>query len=525
MKRKGDVKQKRTILTVVLTAASLAMLSAQTVERLTDSLLYRVETQATVGSGDHSPLWLNANRYGLSSVESKYGYLRGAVERPLSADDGRRWGVGYGVDMAAATGMTSRLVVQQAFVEARWMKGVLTIGSKEQPMELKNQQLSSGSQTLGINARPVPQVRLSLPDYWEVPYTKGWVALKGHIAYGMTTDDGWQKDFTAQQQRYTEHTLLHTKAGYLRIGKEEKPVSVELGLEMACQFGGTSYKVEGPNDDMVYHNAQNVKSFLKAFVPFSGSDATDDVFNNTEGNSLGSWIARVNLDYEKWNLGVYGEHFFEDQSSMFLLDYNGYGSGDEWDEKKDSRFFLYDLKDMMLGAELTLKDCRWLNKILVEYLYTKYQSGPLYHDHTSAISEHISGRDNYYTHHLFTGWQHWGMVMGNPLYLSPLYNDDSTIKVKNSRFVAWHFGLSGQPTSRLHYRLQATMQKGWGTYEWLYPDPRKNFSLMAEVAYELPRGWTVKGAVGYDSGDIYGDNCGFQLTVAKRGVIKLNSKH
>ena len=240
MKRKGDVKQKRTILTVVLTAASLAMLSAQTVERLADSLLYRVETQATVGSGDHSPLWLNASRYGLSSVESKYGYLRGAVERPLSADDGRRWGVGYGVDMAAATGMTSRLVVQQAFVEARWMKGVLTIGSKEQPMELKNQQLSSGSQTLGINARPVPQVRLSLPDYWEVPYTKGWVALKGHIAYGMTTDDGWQKDFTAQQQRYTEHTLLHTKAGYLRIGKEEKPVSVELGLEMACQFGGTS---------------------------------------------------------------------------------------------------------------------------------------------------------------------------------------------------------------------------------------------------------------------------------------------
>ena len=91
--------------------------------------------------------------------------------------------------------------------------------------------------------------------------------------------------------------------------------------------------------------------------------------------------------------------------------------------------------------------------------------------------------------------------------------------------MAWHFGLSGQPTSRLHYRLQATMQKGWGTYEWLYPDPRKNFSLMAEVAYELPRGWTVKGAVGYDSGDIYGDNCGFQLTVAKRGVIKLNSKH
>ena len=84
--------------------------------------------------------------------------------RPLSNDDGRRWGVGYGVDLALAAGFTSTLVIQQAYIEARWLKGVLTVGAKEQPMELKNQELSSGSQTLGINARPVPQVRIALPD-------------------------------------------------------------------------------------------------------------------------------------------------------------------------------------------------------------------------------------------------------------------------------------------------------------------------------------------------------------------------
>ena len=111
------------------------------------------------------------------------------------------------------------------------------------------------------------------------------------------------------------------------------------------------------------------------------------------------------------------------------------------------------------------------------------------------------------------------MVMGNPLYLSPLYNDDSTIKVKNSRFVAWHLGLSGQPTSRLHYRLLATMQKGWGTYELLYPDPRKNFSMMGEVSYQLPKGWTIRGAVAFDSGEIYGSQQGLQLTVSKRGLL------
>ena len=106
-------------------------------------------------------------------------------------------------------------------------------------MELKNSELSSGSQTLGINARPIPQVRIALPDYWTIPYTKNWLAVKGHIAYGMTTDDGWQKDFTKQEMRYNEHTLYHSKAGYLKVGPGK--LTAELGLEMACQFGGKIY--------------------------------------------------------------------------------------------------------------------------------------------------------------------------------------------------------------------------------------------------------------------------------------------
>ena len=96
------------------------------------------------------------------------------------------------MDVAAAFNYTSNFVVQQAYVEGRWNKGVLTLGSKEYPMELKNQQLSTGSQTLGINARPVPQARLALPDYWVVPGTKGWISVKGHIAYGKTTDVRWR---------------------------------------------------------------------------------------------------------------------------------------------------------------------------------------------------------------------------------------------------------------------------------------------------------------------------------------------
>lgn len=105
-------------------------------KRLDRGLGYRVETQASF-SKDHTPLWLNANKYGLSSLEKANGYLRAAVERPLAMDSAHRWGIGYGVDLVAPLHYTSDVIVQQAFAEVRWLHGVLSVGSKEYPMELK----------------------------------------------------------------------------------------------------------------------------------------------------------------------------------------------------------------------------------------------------------------------------------------------------------------------------------------------------------------------------------------------------
>ena len=136
---------------------------------LARGLRYDVELQGSASHGK-TPLWLNANRYGLSSLDESNGYVRGSVIRPLATDSARRWGIGYGLDVAAAYGYTSVPIVQQAFVEARWLHGVLSVGSKHYPMQLRNNALSSGAQTLGINARPVPQVRLALPEYWTLPF-------------------------------------------------------------------------------------------------------------------------------------------------------------------------------------------------------------------------------------------------------------------------------------------------------------------------------------------------------------------
>lgn len=73
---------------------------------------YQVEMQGSFSHGK-TPLWLNANKYGLSSLSSTNGYLRGSLVRPLSLDSARRWGIGYGADVAVPLHYTSHVVVQQ----------------------------------------------------------------------------------------------------------------------------------------------------------------------------------------------------------------------------------------------------------------------------------------------------------------------------------------------------------------------------------------------------------------------------
>ena len=494
-------------------------------QRSTHGLEYGTEMSATLSDGDHAPFWLTSNRYGLSSVERNSAYLRAGIFRDVSRDDAYRWRLGYGADFVLAANFTSTFVVQQLYADLQYRALELSVGSKERPMELKNNRLSSGSQTLGINARPVPQVRVGIPEWTNVPLTRGWLQVKGHIGYGMMTDDKWQHDFTHRQSRYADHALYHSKAGYLRIANEDYdyPLSLEAGLEMAAQFGGTTWRpVNGVMTEM--RNETGAKAFWHAFIP-GGSDSyeKDAEFNNVEGNQLGSWMLRVNYDRRYWRLSVYADQFFEDHSGMFHLDYDGYGTGTEWNKKKTRRYLFYGLKDIMLGAELNLKQGTWVRDIVAEYVYTKYQSGPIYHDHNPNISDHIGGNDNYYNHLIYPGWQHWGQVMGNPLYRSPIYNNDGRIEVENNRFMAFHLGISGRPIPQLDYRFLGTWQEGFGSYDRPFTKSRRQLSLMAEAHYafdtRMLQGWSVGMAFGYDHGTIVGDNFGAQFTIRKSGLL------
>ncbi len=493
---------------LLLCLALFACPAAYAQSALTDAgkqVEYKVEVQQSSSNGD-TPLWLTANRYGLSSVEKNNGYLRAAVRHNVDADSLRKWRIGYGADVALSYNYASTFNVQQLYADFQYKLVRLTVGAKERPANLKNAELSSGSQTLGINARPVPMVRIELPEYWNISGRGNWAAIRAHFAYGMMTDGSWQRAYANADGmascNYIDKALLHTKAGFLRLGNAKKfPLVFEGGLEWATLFGGKSRQSEADGVKL----GHGIKDFAKAVFGM-GADYTDGIYANSQGNTLGSWLARLTWHGKDWSLGVYYDHFFEDHSQMFL-EYGWY--------------------DGLVGVEAHLPKNRFVDAVVYEYMKTTYQSGPVYHDHTDAVPDQISAADNYYNHLQYVGWEHWGQAMGNPLFVSPLYNHTSDLSFTCNRFKVHHVGISGTPAPTVHYRVLYTHERGLGTYGVPFDEARTSHSMLFEGCYApqqigsgaVGRGWQFRGALAFDKGDLIGNNFGFQLTVSKVGLL------
>lgn len=493
----------------------LSIFQAKAQHSLFEGLSTRYEMQMSI-SDNQTPLWLNANRYGVSSLTNTNGYVRVGLSNDSALDQKNIWRLGYGLDIIGAYHHTTNAFVQQLYADLSYRWFTLSIGSKQRAMEMKNNMLSSGSQTLGINAHPIPQVRIGIEEYKSLSFTNDWLSIKGHISYGFMSDGKWQKKYTNDESKWSDRTLYHSKAGYIRIGKESRPLCFELGLEMATIFGGTVHWIDGDGKPTIFNGGKGVSSFWNAFIP-GGSDfqEAEQGYINVEGDQLGSWVTRLSYKTQCYDVSVYADHFFEDHSALYHLGYYGYGKDGDW-QKRSRKLYLYPLKDGLIGTEITLKKQTRLKNVVLEFINTRFQSGPIYHDHTATVLDQIAGQDNYYNHTYYPGWQYYGQVIGNPLYLSPINNNDGDLEIKDNRFFAWHLGFLGDISKTLSYRMLASWQKGFGTYRTPYSMPKENIGLMAEVKYDCSK--KVKGlhlcaAYGFDKGKLIGNNNGFQMSI------------
>lgn len=494
-----------------LVAVLLALCAAVPAARaaVADSLQWNVSLTATASGGRNTPFWLVSNRQGLANVEKDFGYARLALSLPEQRSGHWRWE--GGADIALGWRMQSTLTVQQLWAGAGYRCLGAWVGCRELPDIFGDKALSSGNLLFSGNARPLPQVRLGIFDYADIWGLRGWLAIKGYLAFGAFTDSAWQRSWWAEGQKRSEHVLYHSKGVWLRNGNPDVfPLTLECGLEMGTQFGGIIYK-----GDEVWHMPKNLKAWWKALVPKGGESTTPtEEQTNVQGNMTGCWDFRLAWTPKEadWAVKAYYEHYFEDHSQLYVE---------------------YAWKDGLWGVEGQLPANPFVDKVVYEYLYTKDQTGAVYWDHNDAITEQVSGRDNYYNHYLYSGWQHWGMGMGNPLVLSPIWNAGRESYFRSTRVEGHHFGVSGSPLPTLGWRVLASVTRNWGNYAATeYGGPldkvETTCSLLAEVTWRPAsrslRGWEATLGIAGDTGGLTGRNLGMMLTIGKRGWWNFTSK-
>jgi len=475
---------------------------------------YKAETFGSIASEEHTPFWTVNQNWGAVPLNSDNFYVRGGVfhKQTLNKD----WSFEAGFDLIGGNDSSYGDVwVQQLYGRLNWKIWRLDIGSREDYISLLNPYLSSGDFIHSNNARPLPEVKISMPDFWLVPYSKGNFFLKGEVSIGKYLDSNWQEETASPYlQNYTKDILSHHKSIYFRFGdmQNKHKMQFTVGMTHSTQWGGTLYKykkdINGVWGYEITKQPKGLDDFLRMFIAKEGSSSSSNADNlYVSGSQIGSYIFKYDYKLDNQDvLSAYIHHFFDDGSGMVFENY----------------------RDNMLGIEYRSNKKSILSGAVFEYIYTKQQTGPIHHNELMD-EEHYhlkpkgNGNDNYYNNTDYVqGPSHFGKSMGTPLLLSPEYNKDGTLNFKSSRIIAFHLGAEGYLRPDLHYRVLLTTGQSWGRYYFPYTKVKNGFASLLEFKYDFPvsTGFQTKLSVGYDNGQFFGgDTFGASISLIKRGVL------
>ena len=450
----------------------------------------------SAATGKYTPFWIVSNKYGTIPLDAGNAFLRTTVNHRQSLGNELHWSAG--LDLLAVTPRYRNVYVQQLYTAFQYKSLCLTIGSFENYSSLWDKELSSGDLVHSANARPVPEINLSIPRFTALPFTKRRLQYKGDFALGRSFDTQYLQSYFDDSRYYVKNVLWHHKSLQIRFLDPQKPFTVVAGIKHHAQWGGTS------TNPALGKQPQTFKDLIRILLGKSGDEnASPSDQINVLGNHYGSYDLQFGYLNEAFDIHFYYQHFFDDVSGRELMNF----------------------PDGLWGLQFDIPNFTWINKIVVEFLDTRYQSGPIHYlwfDH-DRYPGYGGGRDNYYNNGEYTtGVSYFNRGIGSPLLTSPEYNEDNATGFKDNRIRAFHLGFQGYLSKQLLYRILATSTESRGVMSRPYVKKKNNIACVAKISYCHPRlkNWLFSGEVATDYGSLYGNNAGICLSVKKTGIIK-----
>ena len=451
------------------------------------------------------PFWARTGEDGVLPVTSS-GLA--AMGMDISFADKKGWYFDAGLNLAGAVAEPGHLnlskvygVVDRLYVGGGWRMFHLDVGMRPRQRELSDVSVSGGNFMYSRNARNMPGINLWTD--W-IYFEKGhWFGIKGNISHYQTIDD-----------RYVSGTLIHNKSLFAKVSLWSK-VELIAGLDHWAQWGGVS--------PMYGKQPFSVSNYWKVFVAGrGGEDATLSDQVNVLGNHLGREVLRINWLCQSFTMSLQYDKPFED------------GSGMKYKNAPDgiwSLQFLFNDKDA------------WVTDLVLEYIGTTWQSGPL-HDRPATEAEMkeqdpdghyygkivLGGCDNYFGNGYYvSGWTHDRRIIGLPLIIPDAPDAHGIIRrVASTRLRGCHLGLKGVISRKLPYALKATYTKNYGRYNQPATSYFASEPWQVSLAFETVIGQRIwdrlpmEVAVGVygDMGQLYPQSVGLVLKLSYLGSHK-----
>ena len=454
------------------------------------TLHYYLSSTLLTSTGKSAAFWGVSNRYGTISVKPNSAMLKTGIFTEFDTLRKNKFDYSFGVDLINRVDGNYKATFQQYFLKIKYRFLTLQGGRIEEYLGDQDSTLSSGGLLWSGNAQPMPKVTIGILNYTPVPFTHGYLEIKGALSHGWFEKDA-----------YVKNEWLHHKYIYLQAGGK-LPVKVHFGLHHHVQWGGTSPDFgklpSSFKDYLVVFRGKQVDGDSSFII--DNPDVPIGEFSNRIGNHLGSRNIGLDIETKPVKISLYYQTIFEDNS------------GYRW----------HNMPDGLWGISIKLKHVRWLSNVAYEYLNTTDQS-------MSWAQDREAGEpDDYFNHSIYkNGWSYNDFTIGTPLITSPallkqlgVNTDIKQDYLRNNKLSSHHLGCKGL-LNKINYKLFLTYSKNSGTYTFPFSISKESVSTYLELTKQLERFYhlEVSLATAIDFGSLYGNNGSVLLTLRKRGKL------
>lgn len=475
---------------------------AQQIDSLRKITSFYTELGGYAVLGKSMPFWLRANQYGTVPLVGSIGTVRvGLVSdyRPKTATNGtikaRRFDWGYGVDAVANAGAANQLILTEAYAKVHFGAIEFYAGRRKGITGFVDTTLTSGAYAWSGNALPIPKVQIGTIGFAPLGFTKGVIAINTFFNHGWFNDG------------FVQHSYLHQKAFYMRVGKPHWRVKLYGGGNDEVQWGGYAPGLVGaPGLAENGYLPSNLNAFFRVvttirgtgYFPPQGTISVDQ--GNRIGNHLGSFDLGMDLTLGSVQIMMYRQNLYE----------------------TGSLFYLTNIQDGLNGIRIQRRESGAgvfsVDRVVVEFFYSKSQGGPEF----ILTDPKRRGRNNYFNQLQYRdGWTYMGRTIGTPFFTqrTELASGTANTAIANNRISLVHVAASGTLFQRIQWLAKLSYSQNFGTYDNPFPDGTNQFSglINAAVPVQLPAlgPCQLNASLALDQGKLLNNATGLYLGLRK----------